>query len=618
MMEGINRSLLTLKAMHQYQKLNLSVLIMAIILMVIGPLIQFRHGVSLACPEWPLCFAPEGQRFAAQAWIEMSHRILATLVGMGSFALVIGAYRYPEFKNNIKLKKASAYAFMFVLIQGILGALTVFYRLPMAISTLHMLFSLVFLFYQLKLIILTSESVPSENPKPIQSNLAWSASLRDVLWICSTLLFGLIILGSFVRHTSSLTVCGTGWESLFTCQSILGGEINPRINLHLLFRAYAFVTTLSCVLGFIFFIRHFRTAKISFFDQLFRPYIVWIYLIITQFFIGMMVLVNHVSMFMSILYLIFNLFAITCSWYLALRYSSQSKLVHPDRRHSLVSDLYELTKPRLTGLVMVTAMVGMILAPLPYSLFTAIVVLVLICMVVMGACALNCYIEREVDKKMIRTKDRSLPAGRLSARIALIFSCILLGVSLPLLAWASNILTAVLAVVAAVLYLWAYTPMKRQSELALFVGAVPGALPPVMGWTAVTNSLDPMAVVLFLFMFIWQLPHFMAISIFHANDYKEAGIQVYPNRLGFNFTKNSIFIYTAMLFITTLLPFWLHEAGFAYAFIAGVFSLAFLALAAQGYFLKNDLEVRRIWAKRYFLASVFYLPLIMGSMIVFK
>lgn len=604
--------------MQQYQKLNFVVLILAILLMVIGPLIQFRHGVALACPDWPFCFAPEGQRFAAQAWIEMSHRLLATLVGLGSIILVVGAYRIAQFQNLIELKKASAYAFMFVLVQGLLGALTVFYRLPMVISTLHMFFSLIFLYYQLKLIVLTQESLSQNHINLSSNNLPWSATFRDVQWVCATLLFGLLILGSFVRHTSSLTVCGTGLESIYSCQAVFTAEILPRINLHLLFRAYAFIATFSGVLGFVFFIKHLRLHGSSIWDSTAKPYILWAYLVILQFGIGLMVLVNHVSMLMSVMYLITSLLALTLSWYLSLTYSLQAKRVHPDRRHSIISDLYELTKPRLTGLVMVTAMVGMILAPGTISLFSSMIVLMLICMVVMGACALNCYIEREVDKKMLRTKDRSLPAGRLSEKTALIFSCVLLGVSLPLLGWASNILTAALALSAAILYLWAYTPMKRQSELALFVGAIPGALPPVMGWTAVTNSLDPMAVVLFLFMFIWQLPHFMAISIFHADDYKEAGIQVYPNRFGFDFTKNSIFIYTCMLFITTLLPFWLHEAQLAYLLIAIIFSCAFLALAAQGYFVKDNLELRRIWAKRYFLGSVFYLPLIMGSMIVFK
>jgi protoheme IX farnesyltransferase len=214
---------------------------------------------------------------------------------------------------------------------------------------------------------------------------------------------------------------------------------------------------------------------------------------------------------------------------------------------------------------MVTALVGTLVAPEKIYFFKALLSFLLITMVVIGAAALNCYIEREGDAKMIRTKDRPLPAKRMQPKTALWFGVLLLIISIPSICVFINGLTGLLAFIAAALYLYAYTPMKRKSELAVYVGAIPGALPPVMGWTAVTGKIDLMAITLFLILFIWQLPHFLAISLYHAEDYDAAGIKVYPNlKRGLQITKIGIFFFTLLLFGTSLLPSIFLHASFIY------------------------------------------------------
>lgn len=160
--------------------------------------------------------------------------------------------------------------------------------------------------------------------------------------------------------------------------------------------------------------------------------------------------------------------------------------------------------------------------------------------------------------------------------------------------------------------------MKQKSELAVYVGAIPGALPPVMGWTAVTGQIDIMAVTLFLILFVWQLPHFLAISLYHADDYGAANIKVYPNlKRGFTITKIGIFVFTGFLFVTSLLPTFFSHASFVYTRAAFILSGLFLIYSAFGFF-KKDIAKERQWARNYFLGSLFYLPLLLIALIFFR
>src|SRR5512138_3153756 len=192
-----------------------------------------------------------------------------------------------------------------------------------------------------------------------------------------------------------------------------------------------------------------------------------------------------------------------------------------------VKDLFLLAKPRLSSLVIVTTGGGMALAPGQIGLGRGLAVLLGTAAVVGAANALNNFIERDIDGRMRRTRDRPLPAGRVEPGVALALGIAVPMFAIPFLALAANGLTAALALLALVTYVVVYTPMKQRSTLALFVGAVPGAIPPLMGWTAVSGSVDVGGLALALLLFTWQLPHFLAISIYLAEDYARGGLKVF-------------------------------------------------------------------------------------------
>src|SRR5579871_310059 len=191
----------------------------------------------------------------------------------------------------------------------------------------------------------------------------------------------------------------------------------------------------------------------------------------------------------------------------------------------LARDLVALTKPRITALVLLTGAVGTCLAPGHAPAAKRLLALAGTALIVGAANALNMWWERDVDALMSRTRNRPLPAGRMSPDVALAFGLALAVVSAPML-FLVNVVTGLLGLVALASYVLVYTPLKRSTHWALLVGAVPGAMPPLLGWTATTGSIGLGGALLFVVLFLWQVPHFAAISIFRAGEYARAGLQV--------------------------------------------------------------------------------------------
>jgi heme o synthase len=267
------------------------------------------------------------------------------------------------------------------------------------------------------------------------------------------------------------------------------------------------------------------------------------------------------------------------------------------------SDLLSLTKPRLSSLVLCTCAGGVWLAPGALTPGRWLLTLLGTAGTVGAANALNCYVERDVDRAMARTRNRPLPAGRMEPAVALRFALALAGVSLPALALGSNFLTTALGLLALLTYVFVYTPMKAKSDWAMLVGAVPGALPPLMGWTAVTGRLDVPGLVLFSILFLWQLPHFLAIALFRKAEYQAAGLQTVPLRLGDAAARSWMLVTTAFLVAVTLVLFPLHVAGPLYLGVAAVLGVAFLAVQAKGVLWRLGAG----WARRSFFFSLVYL-----------
>jgi heme o synthase len=283
---------------------------------------------------------------------------------------------------------------------------------------------------------------------------------------------------------------------------------------------------------------------------------------------------------------------------------------------SRLADFYELTKPRMNFLVVVTTMVGFYMAVGPAFHDWALLLHTLIgtALAAAGASVLNQYVERGHDALMSRTANRPLPAGRVSPVEAMLLGVALsAGGSLYLAAFV-NPLTAALGAITIGTYVFLYTPMKRWTTLCTVVGAVPGAIPPMMGWTAATDSLPPEAWALFGILFFWQMPHFLAIAILYRDDYARGGFKMLPvvdERLVV--TGRQIVVYSLALIPVTLMPVALRMAGSGYLLAATLLGLAFL-----GFGMNCAARKRRTDARWLFFVSIVYLPVLLGAMMFDK
>jgi protoheme IX farnesyltransferase len=276
-----------------------------------------------------------------------------------------------------------------------------------------------------------------------------------------------------------------------------------------------------------------------------------------------------------------------------------------------LADFYTLAKPGITVMVAITAAVGFYVASpagMDWKRFAHLIGGTLLSSA--GAAALNMVMERRLDAKMDRTKSRPLPAGRMSVREATLFGVTLCAAGLVYLLVGVNPLTAALSLATMVSYLLLYTPLKTKSSVCTLVGAIPGALPPMMGWAAARGSVDVGAWVLFLIMFFWQLPHFLALAWMYREDYARAGFPMLPveEPTGAS-TGRQVVLQTLALLVVSLLPLGFGMAGEAYLVAALILGAAFL-----GFGVAFAVSRTRERASRLFLASITYLPLLLGAL----
>jgi protoheme IX farnesyltransferase len=276
-------------------------------------------------------------------------------------------------------------------------------------------------------------------------------------------------------------------------------------------------------------------------------------------------------------------------------------------------DFYELLKPRMNLLILGTTMVGYFMAArapgdwhvLPHALLGT-------ALCAAAAAILNQYAERRYDALMPRTAGRPLPMGRVSPHHALLLGLLcgaLGGIYLLLFV---NALTALLGTATLASYVLFYTPLKRMTTLNTVIGAIPGAIPPVMGWTAVTGSLSEQALTLFAILFIWQIPHFLAIAVLYREDYRLGGFKMLPvSDPQLSATSRQILLYTAALLPASLTPALAGIAGAPYVIAATLLGLGFFAFAVSAASRRTRTEARRL-----FFASIIYLPVLLTALML--
>lgn len=270
---------------------------------------------------------------------------------------------------------------------------------------------------------------------------------------------------------------------------------------------------------------------------------------------------------------------------------------------TLASDLVELGKPRVTLMVSLTAALGEFLAPGTLDAAAAVAFLAGTALLVASANTLNCWIERESDGRMLRTRNRALPSGRMDSAVALAAGIAEGAVALGSLALSTNLLVALLGAFAHLSYVLVYTPMKRWSPLSLPVGAVPGAIPPLMGWAACAGSLGAPAWELFGILFLWQIPHFAAIALYLEPDYRRGGLRVLSVAGGGGAARRHLVAGAAAVVAVSFVAAPLGMAGTAYVTAAAVLGAGFLLLAARGLRAGSG----GAWARATFRYSIAYL-----------
>jgi protoheme IX farnesyltransferase len=293
----------------------------------------------------------------------------------------------------------------------------------------------------------------------------------------------------------------------------------------------------------------------------------------------------------------------------------ETAAVEKETRRRLGSDFAELVKARLTLLVLLTTAVGFYLgaaASINYiALFHAVFGTAL---AAAGAAALNQWWERRLDALMERTRTRPIPAGRMLPRDALIAGSLLAVAGISYLTIKTNGLSAALAAITVAIYIFAYTPLKRISTANTLVGAIPGALPPMIGWAAASGRLDPGAWSLFAILFLWQMPHFFAIAWMYREDYARAGFQMVSrdDETGTRSASQSVFFCMALLLVGGI-PAFLGVVNSAYLLVELVLNGLFIFVAMR--FLRTQ---EMADARRLFLASIIYLPLLLIALVLTK
>jgi len=514
--------------------------------------------------------------------VERGHRLAAALVGLLTLGLAVALTRARA--RTPALPRLGWAAVALVALQGTLGAVGAIFGLPAGMAAVHTGASLI--------CFLTVFYLAAQTAGGAEARAQLAPAARRLALVSAVAVLFQALLGALVR---------TGAPALCSDYPLCGGAVWPAqqaLQLQVLHRLGAAGVA---VLAFASAIRTFRAAA--------GPSGRWLrvlavavpVLVATQISLGVRSVQTLLDVAMVHAHLAVGAALLAAAWAVYLL-SAPAAVTAARPLGAQLRALCELAKPRITVMVVVTFAGGLWLAPGTVVGWRPALALLGTVLIVAAANALNMFLERDIDGRMERTRRRPLVEGRLAPDQAVGFGAVLACVAVPLLLLGANPLTAVLGLVAFASYVWAYTPLKRVSGGALFVGAVPGAMPPLMGWTAATGQLDAPGLALFAILFVWQLPHFLAIALYRAEDYAAAGFRVLPMSVGVVATRWHILVYTVALVAVSLLPVPLGVAGRWYLAAAAILGAWFLARTASGF-----RAAPKPWARSVFLGSLIYL-----------
>jgi heme o synthase len=566
------------------------------LLILIGGLVH-GTGSSLACPDWPTCYGTMMPKMEGGVLVEHSHRLAAGTVLIMTLVLA-GLLQWSPGADR-RLRPFGWLAVGLVFFQAILGGVTVLLRLPTPISTLHTATSLLFFLTVLYVAVRSRPTPATVAPlHPLAARMALASAVA---------VYFQMVLGGLVRHSGAALAC----TDVPLCRGSLWPDAHVTVLIQALHRLDGVAVALLVAVSSIVIFRKAQGRPGLRALALLAPALVGV-----QIWLGLRSVLSFLDLATVEAHLAVATALLAVLTLVVLRAAPNASPGRPTL--AWFADMARLGKPRITGLVVVTFIGGLWLAPGAIATWRAVMTLIGTAFLVGASNTLNMYLERDIDALMERTSSRPLPRNRVSPEAALAFGAALACVGIPLVLLGSNLLTGLLGFFALASYVAIYTPLKRVSGAALFVGAVPGALPPLMGWTAVTGQLDAPGLALFAILFFWQVPHFLAIAIYRAADYARAGFKVLPLTVSAGVTRATIVAFSIGLVTATVLLRPLNVAGLPYVVCATLLGAGFVgwALAGLRKAPRAEKAAESRWARSLFFYSIIYLTLLFVALVV--
>jgi heme o synthase len=566
---------------------------------------------GLSCPDWPLC---HGNIFVALDYhvlLEQFHRYIASIVSILIIALAICALIWARKERQVLIPALMAP--FFLVIQIVLGGLTVLWKLPPTIIAAHLGTALAIFAMVITVAVMSGKAKPSKE-HPARTRKFVRLAMTNAL-----LVYGLMLSGSYVVGSGATLAC-PGWP-------LCGNAPQWAVQYHLsdINSFHRLVATFVGLVLIWTLVSAWRRRNVA-------PGQAWVALVagilfVTQAIVGGLVVLLMRPDFVAGLHLALA----TAVWgslvllaVLAARQlraapqgaeleelAEEKKEVGPIRQ--TISSYVDLMKPHVTVLLLGTTVAAMAIAAkgLP-PLGLVVATLVGGAMAAGSANCINCYIDRDIDQLMGRTQRRSLPAGRVQPTQALVFG-ITLGIgSFIILTLFVNLLSALLACSAILFYVFVYTMwLKRSSAQNIVIGGAAGAVPVLVGWAAVTHTVTLPAIWLFAIIFYWTPPHFWALSLLIQKDYEKASIPMMPVVMGERETRKQIFLYSLLLLAVTMILFAMRAMGYFYLLVALVLGGILLYMSIR---LLRDQSKK--WARTLFWYSNCYLALIFAAMVI--
>ncbi len=606
------------------------------------------HEAGLAVPDWPTTYGQNMLLYPIDKWVggifhEHLHRVVAASVG---FLCIILATWMASVEKRRWARWLGVAALGLVIVQGLFGGLTVKLLLPAWVSTTHAILAQTFFLLTLFIAYTQSRERAKREAAPADPG-SWRAAVPAIVLLA--LVYMQLLAGALMRHTESglaipdFPMMAGGWSPFFDNESVAwvnawradysfetGQTLEPvtaaQLWIHLAHRVGAVLVTLGALLTGWRAIARRNLAR-----GVYRTSLVLLALVATQITLGIVTVLSHKVPWITSLHVMTGAATLGCTGLLALRAmplrwrraedevsaSAAEPVAHvgPKPRSTFAAYL-ELTKPRIGMMVIITAALGYYLSTLAAHEFHGwmhfVITMLGIGLSGSGASVLNQYLERDIDARMDRTRNRPLPSGQISPGAALYFGVALALGGCLLLAWQINLLAAFLTLQSAFLYVLVYTPMKRLTWWNTSVGAVPGALPPLIGWAAASGSLGLGGWILFAVLYIWQHPHFFAIAWMYREDYARGGLKMLPvvQPDGKNMFAQVI-LFSVILIPVSLMPWLAALAGWTYFTIAMLLGLMMLGTGIV-FAARQDKRA----ARRVLHASLLYLPGLLIAVII--